>query len=58
MVVIVVYVVVYAKRGVVGLQPALDPFAPANYLSAAAVLPGMLTIWVAKRLNRRLLPPA
>jgi protein-histidine pros-kinase len=46
--VIVIYVVVYARTGVTGLQMALNPFAPASYLSIAAVLPGMLTIWLAR----------
>jgi protein-histidine pros-kinase len=46
--VVVIYVVIYARTGVTGLQMALDPFAPANYLSIAAVLPGMLTIWLAR----------
>src|SRR5262249_22273785 len=41
-VVIVVYVVIYARRGVAGLQMALDPFAPISYVSIAAILPGML----------------
>lgn len=53
-VVLVVYVVIYAKDGISGLQVALDPLAPANYLSMAAVLPGMATIWLARRLRLQL----
>jgi uncharacterized protein DUF3365 len=49
-VVIIVYVAIFAREGTGGLQQALDPFAVVNYASIAAVLPGMLTIWLSRYL--------
>ncbi|MFZ1104263.1 MAG: DUF3365 domain-containing protein [Hyphomicrobiaceae bacterium] len=51
-VVMVGYVAIYAREGADGLANALDPFAPVNYVSIAAVVPGMLTIWLARYLAR------
>jgi protein-histidine pros-kinase len=51
------YVAIYAREGADGLASALDPFAPVNYVSVAAVVPGMLTIWLARYLaGTRALP--
>ena len=50
-VLIVAYVVIYAKEGVAGLERVFDPFAPMNYVSIAAVVPGMLTVWLASFLR-------
>jgi protein-histidine pros-kinase len=50
-VVMVGYVVIYIKAGIAGLQEALNPFALVNYASLAAVVPGVLTIWVASYLS-------
>ena len=50
--VMVGYVAIYAREGADGLANALDPFAPVNYVSIAAVVPGMLTIWLARYLAR------
>lgn len=50
-VVIVAYLTVYAREGMAGLQLALDPFAPMSYLCVAAVVPGALTIWLARLLG-------
>jgi uncharacterized protein DUF3365 len=50
-VLIVAYVVIYAKEGMIGLERVLDPFAPMNYVSIAAVVPGVLTIWLASFLR-------
>jgi protein-histidine pros-kinase len=47
-VVIIVYVAVYAREGTGGLEQALNPFVLVNYASIAAVVPGMLTIWLAR----------
>jgi len=49
-VVMVVYVVIYVRRGIVGLGEALNPFVLANYASLAAIVPGVLTIFLAGRL--------
>jgi protein-histidine pros-kinase len=51
-IVIVAYVVIYAKKGMAGLQIALDPFAPINYVTVAAVVPGAIIIGLASYLNR------
>jgi protein-histidine pros-kinase len=50
--VMVGYVAIYAGKGADGLASALDPFAPVNYVTIAAVVPGMLTIWLARYLAR------
>jgi NADH:ubiquinone oxidoreductase subunit 6 (subunit J) len=52
-VVMVVYVVIYVKRGFAGLEEALNPFVPVNYASLAAVAPGVLTILLATYLGAR-----
>jgi len=49
--VLVLYVVTYARGGSAGLQEVLNPFVPANYASLAAVVPGVVTIWLASRLR-------
>jgi Protein of unknown function (DUF3365) len=46
-VVLVVYTVIYASKGLAGLEKALDPFTLSNYASLTAVVPGLLTIWLA-----------
>jgi hypothetical protein len=46
------YVAIYAREGIAGLANALDPFALVNYASVAAVVPGLLTIWLARYLAR------
>ena len=51
-VVMVGYVAIYAREGVAGLEKALDPSVLVNYVSIAAVVPGMLTIWLARYLAR------
>jgi Protein of unknown function (DUF3365) len=51
-VVMVGYVAVYAREGATGLGKALDPSMLVNYISIAALMPGMLTIWLAKYLAR------
>jgi protein-histidine pros-kinase len=52
-VVVVVYVVVYARVGVAGLGEALNPFVLMNYASLGAVAPGAFTIWLAGYLRTR-----
>jgi hypothetical protein len=52
-VVMVVYVVIYVKRGLAGLEEALNPLVPVNYASLAAIAPGVLTILVATCLGAR-----
>ena len=52
--VLVLYVVTYARGGGVGLQEALNPFVLSNYASLAAVVPGVVTIWLANCLRRPL----
>jgi hypothetical protein len=49
--VLVLYVVTYARGGSVGLQEALNPFVLSNYASLAAVVPGVVTIWLANCLR-------
>ena len=49
-VVTIVYVAIYAREGTAGLEQALNPFVLANYANIAAVVPGMLTIWLARYL--------
>jgi Protein of unknown function (DUF3365) len=51
-VVTVGYVAIYAREGTGGLEKALDPHVLANYVSIAALLPGMLTIWLARYMAR------
>jgi protein-histidine pros-kinase len=51
-VVMVGYVAIYASEGTAGLEKALDPFVFANYVRIAAVVPGILTIWLARSLSR------
>ena len=51
-VVMVGYVAIYAREGTAGLEKALDPFVLASYVSIAALVPGMLTIWLARHLAR------
>jgi Protein of unknown function (DUF3365) len=51
-VVMVGYVAIYARDGTAGLGKALDPLVLMNYLGIAALLPGMLTIWLARHLAR------
>lgn len=51
-VVTVGYVALYASEGTAGLGKALDPLVLVNYVSLAAVVPGMLTIWLAGYLAR------
>jgi protein-histidine pros-kinase len=46
-VIMVVYVAIYVKRGIAGLEEALNPFVLVNYASLAAVAPGVFTIWLA-----------
>jgi hypothetical protein len=46
------YVATYAREGIAGLANALDPFALVNYVSIAAVVPGVLTIWLGRYLAR------
>jgi protein-histidine pros-kinase len=43
-VVMVVYLIIYVKTGIVGLEQALNPFVLVNYASLAAVVPGVLAI--------------
>jgi len=50
-VVLVVYTVIYASKGLAGLEKALDPFTLSNYASLTAVVPGLLTIWLASLLK-------
>jgi hypothetical protein len=50
--VLVGYVVIYARDGIAGLEKALDPLVLVNYVSIAALVPGMLTIWLARYLAR------
>ena len=45
-VVVVVYEVIYVRAGVAGLEEALNPFVPMNYASLAALVPGVVTIWL------------
>ena len=52
-VVLVVYVVIYLRAGIAGLQEALNPFVFVNYASLAAVVPGLLTILLASYLSVR-----
>jgi ABC-type Fe3+ transport system permease subunit len=52
--VLVLYVATYARGGGVGLQEALNPFVLSNYTSLAAVVPGVVTIWLANCLRRPL----
>jgi uncharacterized protein DUF3365 len=52
-VVIIAHAVVYAREGIDGLGKALDPFVLGNYFNIAAVVPGVLTIWLAKYLGAR-----
>jgi hypothetical protein len=52
-VVVIAHTVVYAREGIAGLEKALDPFLLGNYVSAAAVVPGLLTLWLARHLNAR-----
>jgi Protein of unknown function (DUF3365) len=49
--VLVLYVITYARGGSVGLQEALNPFVLSNYASLAAVAPGVVTIWFANCLR-------
>jgi len=49
--VLVLYVITFARGGGAGLQEALNPFVPANYASLAAVVPGVVTIWLANCLR-------
>jgi hypothetical protein len=49
--VLVLYVVTYARGGSAALQDVLNPFVPANYASLAAVVPGVVTIWLASCLR-------
>jgi protein-histidine pros-kinase len=51
-VVVVGYVSVYAREGAAGLGNALDPSMLVNYVGIAALMPGMLTIWLARYLAR------
>jgi hypothetical protein len=51
-VVLVGYVAIYAREGIAGLENALDPFVVVNYVGIAALMPGMLTIWLARYLAR------
>jgi protein-histidine pros-kinase len=51
-VVMVAYMAIYASEGTAGLERALDPFVLVNYVRFAAVVPGMLTIWLARYLAR------
>jgi hypothetical protein len=50
-VVMVAYVVIYARGGFAELAEALNPFVLVNYASLAAVVPGVLTIWLASYLR-------
>jgi hypothetical protein len=50
-VVLIVYVVTYARGASAGLQDALDPLVLMNYASLAAVVPGVAAIWLAKYLS-------
>jgi len=50
-VVLVVYTVTYASKGLAGLEKALDPFTLSNYASLTAIVPGLLTIWLATLLK-------
>jgi Protein of unknown function (DUF3365) len=43
----VIYEVIYVRAGVAGLAEALNPFVLVNYGSLAALVPGVLTIWLA-----------
>ena len=52
-VVVIAHAVVYAREGIAGLAQALDPFVLGNYVSVAAVVPGMLTLWLARYLDAR-----
>ena len=57
-VVMVGYVAIYAREGTAGLEKALDPFVVVNYVSIAALVPGILIIWLARYLARtRIAPP-
>jgi hypothetical protein len=49
--VLVLYVVTYARNGSVGLQAALNPFVLSNYACLAAVVPGVITIFLANCLR-------
>jgi protein-histidine pros-kinase len=49
---VVAYALIFARHGIVGLQEALNPFAPINYISVVAVAPGVLTIGLASYMNR------
>jgi Protein of unknown function (DUF3365) len=51
-VVMVGYVAIYAREGIDGLEKAFDPFAIVNYANIAALVPGMLIIWLARYLGR------
>ena len=51
-VVMVGYVAIYGREGTAGLEKAFDPFVLVNYVGIAALVPGMLTIWLARYLAR------
>jgi uncharacterized protein DUF3365 len=56
-VVMVGYGAIYASEGVAGLQKVLDPSMLVNYASIAVLVPGILTIWLARYLARSRMPP-
>lgn len=51
-IVMVGYVAIYAREGTAGLEKALDPFVLVNYVGIAALVPGMIAIWLARYLAR------
>jgi hypothetical protein len=51
-IVLVGYVSIYGREGTAGLEKALDPLVLANYVSIAALVPGVITIWLARYLAR------
>jgi hypothetical protein len=51
-VVVVGYVAIYAREGTAGLGKVLDPFVLVNYASIAALVPGILIIWLARYVAR------
>jgi hypothetical protein len=46
------YMAIYASEGTAGLEKAFNPFLLVNYVSVAAIVPGVLTILLARYLAR------
>lgn len=50
--IVLTYLESYIQEGLPGLANAVDPFAPQSYVTLLASAPGLILIWVGRKMSR------